>query len=428
MCGLVGAITRSNKRADFDLVSKFVEQALYCDTLRGAHGTGLLSVTTQGVVEVHKRALSGPDFLELSKTKSMLNSFSNDIFIGHNRFATQGARSNENSHPFSHDHIHLFHNGTLKSHRTLSSRVFDVDSEAIAHLLSESDNVKASLEKIEGAYSLVWYNEEDDTINFARNEERPMYFGDIADGKGLLFASEGGMVSWLASRNGIKLDKIYATEVGSWISINLDASKKAKVTKFTPKEAVSYTNFYNRGTAATVHRTTEGPSDPIIVTPTAWFPYNPQANHPYGKLVATYLHKGVVYDVNISGIDREEAKQYIGKKVRVKIGTCSLKEIYGPLDKNQDNLESTGLVVVETGKKSGVKRLKNAFGKPVDAWEFGRLVKNGCKVCSGIILPEDYDDVIFDFSGDPLCEDCAKDEDKAFDVAYYQTVTNHGSH
>jgi hypothetical protein len=130
--------------------------------------------------------------------------------VGHNRWATTGASDEvKNAHPFQEGDITLVHNGTLDFDGGLLTPMellgTEVDSHAICHNLDIYD-AKAVLEKLEGAFTLIWHDKRDDSLNFARNWERPlaMWIPDNPTSTSTIyFASERKMMEWIMSRNRI---------------------------------------------------------------------------------------------------------------------------------------------------------------------------------------------------------------------------------
>jgi len=196
---------------------KFFQQALFADTFRGVDSTGiaLIDMKTMEEPEVYKKALAAPDFLQLGRSLELLdNNHTWNLMLGHNRAATKGGVHHHTSHPLQIGDITMVHNGTITNHRDLTDgKDFVVDSEAIANAI-DLDGIEEVVKSINGAFTLVWHDATDNTVNIIRNKERPMYIGISKDANTVLFASEGGMLKWLAARNGIVLDKVFQPAVG----------------------------------------------------------------------------------------------------------------------------------------------------------------------------------------------------------------------
>lgn len=406
MCGIVGFINREANLKAAEPLTKWFKQALYCDALRGEHGTGILSVNDKGFYHMYKKALNAADFLELSKTKSVLRD-SSVFSVGHNRWATQGTHTDDNSHPFEHGNIVLFHNGTVSNHRSLNKPTFDVDSSAVSFMFSESDDIKKSIERIEGTYSLVWYDFLLETLNFARNEDRPMFFGYVKDSKSILFASEASMIRWLANRNGINLEKIEAVPENVWLEIPLNVEEKSKVTPFTPKvkEAVSYP-FYghsNRQVKTFKGTSMEGVTIPLKIN--SWLPYNAgltDISPKNGYLVGVYNE----LCLNISGISDHEGKDYVGKTISVKVSNITKDNFgYAVIVKGVSEINT----VKKDDKDTSIVPflLNGPFKKKVTRKDFDALTKHGCCYCTANILPENHEKIAWDDRGDVYCEECA---------------------
>lgn len=132
----------------------------------------------------------------------------NRALIGHNRSATVGKIVRKNAHPFEFDKVVGVHNGTLRNKWVLEKHGdYDTDSEALYANINHY-GVEAAIEKLDGAYTLVWYDKEDTTINFLRNKERPLYVVFSKDKKLVFWASEKWMLWGPLARREIVLDEV----------------------------------------------------------------------------------------------------------------------------------------------------------------------------------------------------------------------------
>lgn len=177
------------------------------DTGRGPHSTGVLGVFTNKESLVVKHLGTPWDFYD-HKSSDKIFARTTNVLLGHNRWATSGAVSNKNAHPFEFDKIVGAHNGTLRSVFNLDdSKDFEVDSENLYHHMNRH-GVHDTIPIINGAFALTWYDKEEETINFIRNSERTLFYAFSADKKSLLWASEKWMIIIAASQSGMEITDI----------------------------------------------------------------------------------------------------------------------------------------------------------------------------------------------------------------------------
>jgi hypothetical protein len=205
MCGIVGMLSPWKNGFQTDEMDTFKDM-LFIDTLRGWDSTGVFSVTNNKNVHIVKGAMHGADFIRSSDFSSWKQStFLNGLFmVGHNRAATKGSVSDENAHPFwIDDKIVLVQNGTYYGdHSHLKDT--EVDTEAVAHVIAEHDDIAEALQKINAAYVLVWYNVDTGCLHIIRNDQRPLYLAYTST-NGIIFASEESTIMYAAYRNKLKL-------------------------------------------------------------------------------------------------------------------------------------------------------------------------------------------------------------------------------
>lgn len=202
MCGHVGIagdMTAAGMKAFRTL--------LLWDSVRGEDGTGVALVPfgkdsrTTDNTRILKMPVASPMFLTNSDVKTELNKVSWGVAIGHNRAATVGRHSYENTHPFLCKNVVGAHNGTVDAanRRDLPGikGTWGTDSETILRSFSGS-SAKEAVESMtscyRGAWAFVWYDYRDNSINFLRNSHRPLYYAFDKDKDQLFWASEAGML------------------------------------------------------------------------------------------------------------------------------------------------------------------------------------------------------------------------------------------
>jgi predicted glutamine amidotransferase len=197
MCGIVGYIA-GDKTGFPNSQMHFLRYALILDTLRGPDSTGLIQVQKDFEVKAFRSTLGGHQFVEGKCFEEYAGV--GWCGIGHNRAATRGNVNLDNAHPFRFGPVTMVHNGTL-NHWGASlptfQKDFAVDSMQIAYALSEAkpEEARDVLSMIDGSFAIVWTDERDESVNMARNNERPLHFTWNAPRNFMMFMSDGHMLT-----------------------------------------------------------------------------------------------------------------------------------------------------------------------------------------------------------------------------------------
>ena len=237
---MISKTTFGFAHSDLDLM----ENLLVCDSLRGADSTGLFGVfknkqakTLKVAAEPHLlfKCTDWTDFRDKAVA-------SMTTIIGHNRYATKGAVTSSNAHPFHEGSIVLVHNGTLSNHKSFNSEV-EVDSHAIAHALNEQDAVEV-LSKIDGAFVFIWYDRRTGLTYVARNSQRPLSIIETTDK--VILGSEPEMIEWIVNRKNYSAPNHTAKLVPTNKILGFDGRGKIvseeEFTNYVPKSmGVTYT-------------------------------------------------------------------------------------------------------------------------------------------------------------------------------------------
>lgn len=175
MCGIVG-IAGGLSYAD----ERIFEALLVADYLRGTDSTGVAAFRKSGEVKVVKRLGHPFNLIGTKEYAGAVNGPATSVLLGHNRYTTSGASSIQNAHPFNFDHITGVHNGTLswESHGALdklAGREYPVDSMSLYAALAKV-GIDEVAKVLEGAFAMVWIDAKEETLNFWRNDERPLWY------------------------------------------------------------------------------------------------------------------------------------------------------------------------------------------------------------------------------------------------------------
>ncbi len=181
MCGIVGYIGSNNAS---EIIIEGLEKLEY----RGYDSAGVAIISQDKLVIAKKKGRLKVlvDFLEKKPIEGMVG-------IGHTRWATHGAPSDENSHPHTSmsGDIAVVHNGIIENYMRLREWLISkgylftsqTDTEVIAHLIDyhyEGDLMEAvqeSLRQLEGSYALGITSIKHPDILIAARKDSPLIIG-----------------------------------------------------------------------------------------------------------------------------------------------------------------------------------------------------------------------------------------------------------
>jgi hypothetical protein len=208
MCGLVGCAGRIYKKEE-DIFQTLLE----LDTIRGPHSTGIATYydARKDKVSLAKSVGTPWDLYDSKVFDNIIHKGTQRIMLGHNRFATRGAITAANAHPFIVGHLLGAHNGTVDKSKLDDHEMFDVDSENIYHHMT-NHGWEGTIGKLDGPFALVWFDMEEHSLHFCRNKERPLWYTFSKDKKTLFWASEPWMLRVALIRNGEDYDEIHEVE------------------------------------------------------------------------------------------------------------------------------------------------------------------------------------------------------------------------
>lgn len=208
MCGIFGYISDGRGSQMDNVKAGLLLQALaIADQSRGKHSTGLAVITPEKAV-LRKKAVSGEEFVAQGYTDIL---FKSRILacLGHNRFATAGAITDRNAHPFA---VRVdgkwnfgIHNGCVGRTRRLA-KIFrveeaDVDSETVFRAIARQQNGGEKVEEAVGKVSGVISGSADFAFGYLnRSREKALYLWRSSDRPlAVIDARKLGLGRWFCS-------------------------------------------------------------------------------------------------------------------------------------------------------------------------------------------------------------------------------------
>ncbi|MFC5380108.1 glutamine--fructose-6-phosphate transaminase (isomerizing) [Aquipuribacter nitratireducens] len=199
MCGIVGVTGGVGAPSALDVVLGGLRRLEY----RGYDSAGV-ALVADDALHVTKR--SGKlarlvDAVTAAETLEAVPAYSSRTGIGHTRWATHGAPTDENAHPhLSEDgQVALIHNGIIENFAPLRAELTEAgvtllsetDSEVVAHLLARrladggtdlAGAMRDVVQRLEGAFTLlaVWRGQPDVVVGARRSSPLVVGVGDTA--------------------------------------------------------------------------------------------------------------------------------------------------------------------------------------------------------------------------------------------------------
>jgi hypothetical protein len=214
---------------------------LFFCQLRGEDSTGVFTVPKDSADPSIIKVLGTPDNLFSNIRYDRLSLYTSRALIGHCRKATIGKINATTAHPFTYGSITGVHNGTLRNWRDLPGETESIDSQTLFENMNRV-GTRETIEAVDGAYALIWWDADDETLNVLRNKERPLHYAFSEDYKKILWASEAWMILIAADRCGFKLADLTpkSDKLNRTLPIDEDLHWKMKLGKRGEPDAITF--------------------------------------------------------------------------------------------------------------------------------------------------------------------------------------------
>jgi glucosamine 6-phosphate synthetase-like amidotransferase/phosphosugar isomerase protein len=305
ICGIVGAAGQLTYPAE-----KAFKTLLLLDALRGIDSTGIAAIG-RGVDPnsiVAKQVGNPYDLLDMPITEKIFKRI-NSVLIGHNRFATSGDSNRKNAHPFEFDTLVGCHNGTLTNKYQIPESVdFKVDSQALYNHMSKH-GVRSTLDIIQGAWSLVWFDYNNHTLNFLRNKERPMYITYDKKINAIYWASEKWMLHIATSRSEMEIEEPFSTKEDSHYSFHIAPNGEVSEPEVVEMKAKPPAVVHYQSPAWNQHLNRQLPANNVVEIGSKNERVDPSSAASSGGTDLSFANsKGVLLRVMAEGRDEHGAK------------------------------------------------------------------------------------------------------------------------
>src|SRR3989338_7243677 len=183
MCGIVGAVAKRP-------IAKLLIDGLKRLEYRGYDSAGIAVIDAEQKLQ-RLRVAGKVKELETVFNATPLHAFTG---IAHTRWATHGAPSEQNAHPFiSHDQFALVHNGIIENHLVLRQKLLkegylflsETDTETAVHLIHYHFTktkdfllaVRHAVSELKGAYALGIFSTDDPNRVIGVRQGAPLVIG-----------------------------------------------------------------------------------------------------------------------------------------------------------------------------------------------------------------------------------------------------------
>ena len=209
---------------------EFIKTLGILSQFRGTDSTGVIvghniKGERRKHIKLRKDVGNSSNFLSSKVYEDITKPIETFMVVGHTRFATSGVVNINNAHPFRVGNIFGVHNGTIPKHQVpYDQREFDSDSQVFFRDL-QANGIDKAVENagLTAALAVVYIDIDANTLNFYRNNKRPLFFMMSKRGDAVFWASEAQFLDFAERRSSqlfteaeeVKVDTLHTVKIGS---------------------------------------------------------------------------------------------------------------------------------------------------------------------------------------------------------------------